>query len=74
MPCVVRHQKGNGQVERIEVETCDQYTVQGDLFARSILDDTPVPTPIEDAIRNMDAIEAILASGKSGSWIVPNRT
>ena len=74
VPCVVRLQRGNGPIERIEVETCDQYTVQGDLFARAILDDTPVPTPIEDAIRNMDTIEAIFASGKAGGWVVPNRT
>jgi predicted dehydrogenase len=74
VPCVVRVQNGSGAIERIEVQTCDQYTIQGDLFARSILDDTPVPTPIEDAIRNMDTIEAILAAGKSGGWVVPHRT
>jgi predicted dehydrogenase len=74
VPCVVRLQRGNGAIERIEVETCDQYTIQGDLFARSILDDSPVPTPIEDAIRNMDTIEAIFAAGKAGGWVVPNRT
>ena len=74
LPCALKVQRGNGAIDRIEVETCDQYTVQGDLFARSILDDTPVSTPIEDAIRNMDAIEAILASGKAGGWVVPDRT
>ncbi len=73
-PCALRVQRGDGAVERIELETCDQYTIQGDLFARSILDDTPVPTPIDDAIRNMDVIEAILASGRGGGWVVPNRT
>ena len=74
VPCVLRVQRGNGAIDRSEVETCDQYTIQGDLFARSILDDTPVPTPIEDAIRNMDTIEAILASGQSAGWVAPNRT
>ena len=74
VPCVLRVQRGGGAIERIEVETCDQYTIQGDLFARSILDDAPVPTPIEDAIRNMDTIEAIFAAGKGGAWVVPNRT
>ena len=68
---LVRVQQGNGAIERIEVETCDQYTIQGDLFARSILDDTPVPTPIEDAIRNMDTIEAIFAAGMGGGWVTP---
>jgi predicted dehydrogenase len=74
LPCLVRLQRGDGAIERIEVETSDQYTIQGDLFSRSILNDTPVPTPIDDAIRNMDAIEAIFASSMAGGWAVPNRT
>ena len=55
---------GTAWAERKEilVETCDQYTIQGDLFARAILDDTPVPTPIEDAVANMKVIEAIVAA------------
>ncbi|WP_435016944.1 Gfo/Idh/MocA family protein [Tundrisphaera sp. TA3] len=72
-PCALRVQVGDGPVERIEVPACDQYTIQGDLFARSILEDAPVPTPIEDAIRNMEVIEAILASGRSGGWEKPAR-
>ena len=74
VPCALRVQRNHGPVERVEVETCDQYTIQGDLFSRAILDDTPVPTPIEDAIRNMDVIEAVLAAGASGGWVVPNGT
>ena len=69
-PCVVLLQRGEA-IERIELETCDQYTIQGDLFARAILDDTPVPTPIEDAVRNMEVIEAIVASGRINGWVVP---
>jgi predicted dehydrogenase len=74
VPCALRVQRGDGAIERVQVETCNQYTIQGDLFAKAILEDLPVPTPIEDAIRNMDAIEAIRASGRSGGWVVPNRT
>jgi len=44
---------------------------RGDLFAQAILNDTPVPTPIEDAVHNMEVIEAIVASGRSGGWIRP---
>jgi predicted dehydrogenase len=47
---------------------CDQYTLQGDAFSKAILDDTEVPVPIEDAIRNMAVIEAIFRSGKTGQW------
>lgn len=73
-PCALRVQRNFGPVERVEVETCDQYTIQGDLFSRAILDNTSVPTPIEDAIRNMDVIEAVRAAGASGGWVAPNRT
>jgi predicted dehydrogenase len=55
----------------ITVETfpiCDQYTLQGDAFSKAILDDTKVPVPVEDAVRNMAVIEAIFRSGKSGQW------
>ena len=59
-----RSEGGTALTERKEilVEACDQYTIQGDLFARAILDDTPVPTPIEDAVANMKVIEAIVAA------------
>ena len=50
--------------KEILVEACDQYTIQGDLFAQAILNDTPVPTPIEDAVANMKVIEAIIAANK----------
>jgi predicted dehydrogenase len=68
-PCVVWHQQPGGTTERIELPTTDQYTVQGDLFARAILDDTPVPTPIEDAVANMRVIEALRQSAASGGWV-----
>ena len=54
--------------EEITFDICDQYALQGDVFSRAILDDTPVPTPIEDAVANMKVIEAVISSGKSGTW------
>jgi hypothetical protein len=30
-------------VETITLPACNQYAIQGDVFARCILDDTPVP-------------------------------
>jgi predicted dehydrogenase len=50
---------------------CDQYTLQGDAFSRAILDDTEVPVPLEDAIRNMAVIEAIFRSADTGLWETP---
>jgi predicted dehydrogenase len=52
---------------------CDQYTLQGDAFSKAILEDTEVPVPVEDAIKNMAVIEAIFRSGKSGHWETPQR-
>ena len=55
----------------IETETfpaCDQYTLQGDAFARAVFEGAPVPVPLEDSIRNMAVIEAIFNSAKSGQW------
>ncbi len=41
------------------IAACDQYTLQGDDFSRAILDGTEVPVPLEDSLRNMEAIERI---------------
>lgn len=50
----------NDRVEEFPV--CDQYTIQGDLFSRAILDDGPVPVTLEDAVKNMEVIDAIFRS------------
>jgi len=47
--------------EAEEFPVCDQYTIQGELFSRAILEDTEVPVPLEDALKNMMVIEKILA-------------
>jgi len=67
-PCKIWHQH-DGTIDEIVFDTCDQYTLQGDALARAILDDTPVPTPIEDAVANMAVIEALVRSSKSGAWV-----
>ncbi len=51
-----------------EFPICDQYTIQGDLFSRAILEDGPVPVPLEDAFKNMLVIEAVFRSASSGQW------
>jgi predicted dehydrogenase len=48
--------------------TADQYTLQGDAFARAVFENTRVPVPLEDSIANMAVIEAIFRSGNSGQW------
>lgn len=67
-PCKMWHQSG-AQIEEISLDVCDQYTIQGDLFAQAILNDTDVPTPITDAVDNMKVIEAVRASGEQNAWV-----
>jgi predicted dehydrogenase len=58
----------------IKVETipaCDQYTIQGDVFSRAILEGHEVPVPLEDAIANMAVIDAIFRAAESGKWERP---
>jgi predicted dehydrogenase len=66
-PCRIWHQYGS-EIEEIVLDTCNQYTIQGDLFSRAILEKTEVPTPLEDAVANMRVIEALLQSAKTGTW------
>jgi predicted dehydrogenase len=54
-----------------QFDACDQYTLQGDAFSQAILEDGPVPVPLEDSIRNMAVIDAVFRSGKSGAWEKP---
>jgi predicted dehydrogenase len=67
-PCKIWYQHGN-EIEEILFDICNQYTIQGDLFSQAVLNNTSVPTPIEDAVANMKVIEAIILSAKSGTWI-----
>ena len=67
-PCRIWHQR-DGAVREISLEICSHYTIQGDLFSQAVLQDTDVPTPIEDAVANMKAIDAIFQSADSGSWV-----
>src|SRR3989442_4438440 len=60
------------KIEEIAFEVCNQYTIQGDLFSRAVLDNAPVPTPLDDAVANMRAIDAIRRSAEGGGWVVPS--
>jgi predicted dehydrogenase len=65
---------GNLFGENISTEsfpTCDQYTIQADIFSRAIRENGEVPVPLENAIRNMAVIEAIFRSAESGHWESP---
>ena len=70
-PCKMWHTTQTSTSE-IVLATCDQYMLQGDIMSQAILNDTPVPTPIKDAVSNMHIIEAIIAAGKIGKWVRPS--
>ena len=55
-------------VETIEIPMCDQYTVQGDLFSRAILEKSNPPYPLEMSVMNMAIIEAVFRSAQTGRW------
>lgn len=69
-PCRIWLQRG-AALEAITFDPVDQYGLQAEAFARAVLDDTPVPTPLADAVANMRAIEAVQASSASGAWAAP---
>lgn len=62
------HQHGP-EVDTITFDPVDQYRVQVDAFARSIQLDTPVPCPLDDAVANMQVIDAVRESVRTGSWV-----
>ena len=66
--CRIWQQRGQ-TIETLVVDPVDQYTLQGDNFARAVLDDTPVPTPLVDGVNNMKVIEAAFRSAESGGWV-----
>jgi predicted dehydrogenase len=67
-PCKMWLQQGS-EIEEIILDICDQYTIQGDLFSLAVLNDTPVPTPLEDAVANMKVIESVFESSEKRSWV-----
>ncbi|HEY2972849.1 MAG TPA: Gfo/Idh/MocA family oxidoreductase [Pyrinomonadaceae bacterium] len=54
----------------MEFTACDQYTIQGDMFSRAILDNSAQAIPLEDAIGNMKVIDALFRSAAAADWEV----
>jgi len=47
----------------------DQYTLQGDDFARAIIEDREVVSSLEDALLNTRVIEAIFTATEEKRWV-----
>jgi predicted dehydrogenase len=67
-PCKVWYGDGN-RIEEVVLDICNQYTIQGDLFSRAVLEDRDVPVPLEDAVANMQVIDALISSARNSSWV-----
>ena len=67
-PCKVWYGDGT-RIEEVVLDVCNQYTIQGDLFSRAVLEDREVPVPLEDAVANMQVIEALISSARNRSWV-----
>jgi predicted dehydrogenase len=57
--------------EIMEVPICDQYTIQGDIFSRSIREGSALLVSLEGSLQNMAVIDAVFRSAKSGQWEQP---
>lgn len=66
--CIMWLQQGDA-IREIKLDICDQYEIQGELFSEAVLNDMPVPTPIEDAVQNMVVIEKIFEAARECRWV-----
>ncbi|NNE66767.1 MAG: Gfo/Idh/MocA family oxidoreductase [Pyrinomonadaceae bacterium] len=53
-------------LEKIEFEAADQYTIQGDVFSKAIMERAEPDYSLEDSFGNMSVLDAIFRSAKSG--------
>jgi len=67
-PTTINFHQG-GETREITLDPADHYTIQGDLFSMAILEDAPVPTPLDDALANMQVIDDLRLSAEKGIWV-----
>jgi predicted dehydrogenase len=66
-PQTIRVQRGR-DVTTLTIDPVNQYTLQGDRFSQAILEETPVPTSLADAVANMRVIDRLFQSAATGIW------
>ncbi len=66
-----RDAKGSGVVVRA-FEACDQYTLQADEMSRAIREGRRAAIGLEDAVANMEVIDALFRSAATGAWERPH--
>jgi predicted dehydrogenase len=67
---IVVEERSGGAVgrEAIDIDICDQYTIQGDLFSEAARRGAPAPYPLEDSVRNLRVIDALFRSAQTNGW------
>ncbi|MGI9500029.1 MAG: Gfo/Idh/MocA family protein [Geminicoccaceae bacterium] len=60
--------RGFQAADEIAFDGINQYTLQGDHFARVVRGDATLDFPLEDAARNMAVIDALYRSAESAGW------
>jgi predicted dehydrogenase len=72
VPCRLWIDDGEGlQGESMTEESfpvCDQYTIQGERFARAIRGLEPQAVTLEDSLGNALAMDAVFEAARSGTW------
>jgi predicted dehydrogenase len=61
-------QLGDASARLETFEVVNQYTLQGDLFARAIREGMSLAFPLEDAVANMRVLDAVFRAGRSGRF------
>lgn len=59
---------GGGR-EVIDIPTCDQYRLQGEMFSRAVRGEGELAMSLDESIANMKVLDALFASEKSGGWV-----
>lgn len=71
-PCEIYIHSGDIHQQNFETltfDTCDQYRIMTEAFSKAVLNDEPVPVPLEDSLANTHVLEALFQSAKEDKWI-----
>ncbi len=68
-PCRIWMHRQDQESQEVALDTSNQYSLQVDAFAHAILEDTPVPTPLSDAVANMRVIDGLRQSSQTNAWV-----
>jgi len=56
-------------VEKIEIDTCDQYQLQAEAFTNAVTNNTEVPVSLTDSKIHSQIIRALFQSIDTGNWV-----